>query len=86
MGSFLTSQVPGEANLVNMVAKLSQLTSLLSSIEDKVLGGSCNFSGLLFGPLFTQRMPRCAGSVLPSFTSQPEEPYAFTPTGQGLAA
>uniref|UniRef100_A0A8C4MX25 phosphatidylinositol-3,4,5-trisphosphate 5-phosphatase n=1 Tax=Equus asinus asinus TaxID=83772 RepID=A0A8C4MX25_EQUAS len=29
-------QVPGEANLVNMVAKLSQLTSLLSSIEDKV--------------------------------------------------
>ncbi|XP_077011562.1 phosphatidylinositol 3,4,5-trisphosphate 5-phosphatase 1 [Tamandua tetradactyla] len=30
------SQVPGEVNLVNMVAKLSQLTSLLSSIEDKV--------------------------------------------------
>ncbi|XP_004773560.1 phosphatidylinositol 3,4,5-trisphosphate 5-phosphatase 1 isoform X1 [Mustela putorius furo] len=29
-------QVPGEANPVNMVAKLSQLTSLLSSIEDKV--------------------------------------------------
>ncbi|KAI5930506.1 Phosphatidylinositol 3,4,5-trisphosphate 5-phosphatase 1 [Manis javanica] len=29
-------QVPGEANLVNMVAKLTQLTSLLSSIEDKV--------------------------------------------------
>ncbi|XP_040828248.1 phosphatidylinositol 3,4,5-trisphosphate 5-phosphatase 1 isoform X3 [Ochotona curzoniae] len=29
-------QVPGEANLANMVAKLSQLTSLLSSIEDKV--------------------------------------------------
>ncbi|XP_007941957.1 phosphatidylinositol 3,4,5-trisphosphate 5-phosphatase 1 [Orycteropus afer afer] len=30
------AQVPGEANPVNMVAKLSQLTSLLSSIEDKV--------------------------------------------------
>ncbi|XP_004637459.2 phosphatidylinositol 3,4,5-trisphosphate 5-phosphatase 1 isoform X1 [Octodon degus] len=30
------SQVPCEANPVNMVAKLSQLTSLLSSIEDKV--------------------------------------------------
>ncbi|XP_057407860.1 phosphatidylinositol 3,4,5-trisphosphate 5-phosphatase 1 [Balaenoptera acutorostrata] len=29
-------QVPGEANPINMVAKLSQLTSLLSSIEDKV--------------------------------------------------
>ncbi|XP_047577344.1 phosphatidylinositol 3,4,5-trisphosphate 5-phosphatase 1 isoform X2 [Lutra lutra] len=29
-------QMPGEANPVNMVAKLSQLTSLLSSIEDKV--------------------------------------------------
>ncbi|XP_058556905.1 phosphatidylinositol 3,4,5-trisphosphate 5-phosphatase 1 isoform X3 [Neofelis nebulosa] len=29
-------QAPGEANPVNMVAKLSQLTSLLSSIEDKV--------------------------------------------------
>ncbi|KAJ8781608.1 hypothetical protein J1605_010866 [Eschrichtius robustus] len=28
--------VPGEANPINMVAKLSQLTSLLSSIEDKV--------------------------------------------------
>lgn len=33
----LVSQVPGEANPINMVAKLSQLTSLLSSIEDKVL-------------------------------------------------
>lgn len=31
-------QVPGEANPINMVAKLSQLTSVLSSIEDKVLG------------------------------------------------
>ncbi|KAM6178423.1 phosphatidylinositol 3,4,5-trisphosphate 5-phosphatase 1 [Rhynchocyon petersi] len=30
------AQVPGEANPINMVAKLSQLTSLLSSIEDKV--------------------------------------------------
>ncbi|XP_037706380.1 phosphatidylinositol 3,4,5-trisphosphate 5-phosphatase 1 [Choloepus didactylus] len=30
------TQGPGEANLVNMVSKLSQLTSLLSSIEDKV--------------------------------------------------
>lgn len=29
-------QVPGEANPITMVAKLSQLTSLLSSIEDKV--------------------------------------------------
>ncbi|XP_037380140.1 phosphatidylinositol 3,4,5-trisphosphate 5-phosphatase 1 [Talpa occidentalis] len=29
-------QVPGEANPINMVAKLSQLTSLLSSLEDKV--------------------------------------------------
>lgn len=29
-------QVPSEANPINMVAKLSQLTSLLSSIEDKV--------------------------------------------------
>nr|XP_055235795.1 phosphatidylinositol 3,4,5-trisphosphate 5-phosphatase 1 isoform X3 [Gorilla gorilla gorilla] len=29
-------QVPGEANPINMVSKLSQLTSLLSSIEDKV--------------------------------------------------
>ncbi|XP_008836329.1 phosphatidylinositol 3,4,5-trisphosphate 5-phosphatase 1 [Nannospalax galili] len=29
-------QVPGEPNPINMVAKLSQLTSLLSSIEDKV--------------------------------------------------
>ncbi|KAM5228687.1 phosphatidylinositol 3,4,5-trisphosphate 5-phosphatase 1 [Ctenodactylus gundi] len=29
-------QVPGEPNPVNMVAKLSQLTSLLSSLEDKV--------------------------------------------------
>ncbi|XP_054426767.1 phosphatidylinositol 3,4,5-trisphosphate 5-phosphatase 1 [Pteronotus mesoamericanus] len=29
-------QVPGEASPVNMVTKLSQLTSLLSSIEDKV--------------------------------------------------
>ncbi|XP_005883006.1 PREDICTED: phosphatidylinositol 3,4,5-trisphosphate 5-phosphatase 1 [Myotis brandtii] len=29
-------QVPGEANPINMVTKLSQLTSLLSSIEDKV--------------------------------------------------
>ncbi|KAM7245742.1 hypothetical protein CapIbe_002040 [Capra ibex] len=29
-------QVPGEASPINMVAKLSQLTSLLSSIEDKV--------------------------------------------------
>uniref|UniRef100_A0A452SUK1 phosphatidylinositol-3,4,5-trisphosphate 5-phosphatase n=1 Tax=Ursus americanus TaxID=9643 RepID=A0A452SUK1_URSAM len=29
-------QVPGEANPINMVAKLSQLTSVLSSIEDKV--------------------------------------------------
>ncbi|XP_020930689.1 phosphatidylinositol 3,4,5-trisphosphate 5-phosphatase 1 isoform X1 [Sus scrofa] len=29
-------QVPGEANPINTVAKLSQLTSLLSSIEDKV--------------------------------------------------
>lgn len=36
---FLISQVPGEANLINMVTKLSQLTSLLSSIEDKVRGG-----------------------------------------------
>lgn len=36
---FLISQVPGEANPINMVTKLSQLTSLLSSIEDKVLGG-----------------------------------------------
>lgn len=35
---FLVSQVPGEANVINMVTKLSQLTSLLSSIEDKVLG------------------------------------------------
>lgn len=31
------SQVPSEASPINMVAKLSQLTSLLSSIEDKVL-------------------------------------------------
>ncbi|XP_058155855.1 phosphatidylinositol 3,4,5-trisphosphate 5-phosphatase 1 [Dasypus novemcinctus] len=30
------TQVPGEPNLISMVAKLSQLTSLLSSIEDKV--------------------------------------------------
>lgn len=29
-------QVPGEASPINMVTKLSQLTSLLSSIEDKV--------------------------------------------------
>nr|XP_051690127.1 phosphatidylinositol 3,4,5-trisphosphate 5-phosphatase 1 [Oryctolagus cuniculus] len=29
-------QVPGEANVASMVAKLSQLTSVLSSIEDKV--------------------------------------------------
>uniref|UniRef100_A0A2K5F0I5 phosphatidylinositol-3,4,5-trisphosphate 5-phosphatase n=1 Tax=Aotus nancymaae TaxID=37293 RepID=A0A2K5F0I5_AOTNA len=29
-------QAPGEANPINMVSKLSQLTSLLSSIEDKV--------------------------------------------------
>lgn len=36
---FPVSQVPGEANPINMVTKLSQLTSLLSSIEDKVLGG-----------------------------------------------
>lgn len=33
----LIPQVPSEANPINMVAKLSQLTSLLSSIEDKVL-------------------------------------------------
>ncbi|XP_023379541.1 phosphatidylinositol 3,4,5-trisphosphate 5-phosphatase 1 [Pteropus vampyrus] len=31
-----SKQVPGEANPINMVTKLSQLTSLLSSIEDKV--------------------------------------------------
>uniref|UniRef100_A0A8C3YUA4 phosphatidylinositol-3,4,5-trisphosphate 5-phosphatase n=1 Tax=Catagonus wagneri TaxID=51154 RepID=A0A8C3YUA4_9CETA len=35
-GLRLRPQVPGEANPINMVAKLSQLTSLLSSIEDKV--------------------------------------------------
>ncbi|XP_012580630.1 PREDICTED: phosphatidylinositol 3,4,5-trisphosphate 5-phosphatase 1 [Condylura cristata] len=29
-------QVPGEASPINMMAKLSQLTSLLSSVEDKV--------------------------------------------------
>ncbi|KAK2108273.1 hypothetical protein P7K49_013438, partial [Saguinus oedipus] len=29
-------EAPGEANPINMVSKLSQLTSLLSSIEDKV--------------------------------------------------
>lgn len=52
---FLISQVSGEANPSNMVTKLSQLTSLLSSIEDKVCGGSCSFSGLLLGPLMAVR-------------------------------
>lgn len=32
------SQVSGEASSANLVARLSQLTSLLSSIEDKVRG------------------------------------------------
>lgn len=53
----LISQVCGEANPINMVTKLSQLTSLLSSIEDKVFGGSCSFSWLLCGPLSVRECP-----------------------------
>lgn len=55
---FLVSQVPGEANPINMVTKLSQLTSLLSSIEDKVLGGGGRgFLQLLLASLWS---PLCS--------------------------
>jgi len=57
-------QVPGEANPINMVAKLSQLTSLLSSIEDKVLGdpaASLGFSVVL------SLLRECPGVQAPGF-------------------
>lgn len=70
----LMYQVPGEANPINMVAKLSQLTSLLSSIEDKVCGGPCSFPGLLYGPLFAWRMPRYPCDSVPTCTAFPSPP------------
>lgn len=56
--------MPGEANPINMVAKLSQLTSLLSSIEDKVLGdpaASLGFSVVL------SLLRECPGVQAPGF-------------------
>jgi hypothetical protein len=75
----LISQVPTEANPANMVAKLSQLTSLLSSIEDKVFMGVLQ---LLLAFLWSsaQRMPRLW--ALHPYDSA----SSLLPIGQGLAA
>lgn len=63
----LIPQVPSEANPINMVAKLSQLTSLLSSIEDKVLTDPPASLAFVCSPVFASRMSK--SPVLHSYDS-----------------